>query len=204
MHLRTLASTLTALTLSLLVGLTVTSSPEAAASARDRADTVVNVLPLSADTIRTAMPYVREQGVLATLDVEAARRALSPAEVQAVERAVQSSNDLGGEPQDLHALRRPKRVSGRHGYIESHWYGVKIHADSYLVSKIVNGTATAATIAAGIGVVLGETGVGTIAAEVVAAALALISTVGGLCQADSGAANYYWLLTGGIVCNPFA
>lgn len=98
-----------------------------------------------------------------------------------------------------------KVVSGEHGYIEAHWWGLKIHVDSYLKGKIQSGAATGSAIAAGIGLASSETGVGGVAGGVVSAALAGAAGIIGVCSEEDGGVTFYEPITGGApVCNPLA
>lgn len=98
----------------------------------------------------------------------------------------------------------PPVVSGEHGYIKAHWYGLEIKLDSYLVGKVIGGTTTAAGIATAIGLATAVTGVGGVAGSVVAAALSLASGMISLCQDESGSVTYYVTTFGWHGCNPFA
>jgi hypothetical protein len=88
------------------------------------------------------------------------------------------------------------RWRGSHGYVESHWYGWKIHVDAYLANKIIGGTWTVAGVSAALGV-----------DAPVAAAIGAAAGVMQLCQDKHNAITFYYIgafPTGGFACNPFS
>ncbi|MGP9605049.1 MULTISPECIES: hypothetical protein [unclassified Brachybacterium] len=165
-------------------------------------------LSLTDEQIAAANKFVTQAGQRYELDEAAATRELGAATTGEVRTAVEAWNEqVGGGSTD--GAIRPQAggktmYTGPHGSISAHWYGLKIHFDSYLAGKVTAGTATASVIAGGIGLATSGTGVGGIAGGVVASALAAASGVIGMCQEEDGSVTWYWLLNGLGACNPFA
>lgn len=208
--------TTSALAAVVLTGTAILASPAVASEqdatpgpANTNSSTSVTVDGLESDTIEKADKYVKSSGGSLSFDSKTAS-SLSQAEKNQVQKAVdewngnvrsqESSSKSGG----LDA-QKGSRVSGKHGYIEGHWWGLKIHVDSYLAGKISGGAATGAFIAGSIGLATAETGVGGVAGSVVAVALSGASAAVGLCAAEDGSVTFYEAISGGApVCNPLA
>ena len=95
-----------------------------------------------------------------------------------------------------------KRWKGQHGYIENHWYGWKLHLDSYMVSKLT-GALSGSTALALLVQAVGATGP---AFPIVVAESAFIIAEIQVCKSEKGDVNVY--LVGvppeyAVACNPF-
>lgn len=92
------------------------------------------------------------------------------------------------------------RWTGKHGYIETHWYGLKVKLDSYLTGKVIAGLG----LGSGVSWLEAELGGGRYAGAV-AAALAVAAASVYLCQHSNGNTYLYFInlpvYTWG--CNPF-
>lgn len=209
-------SSATALTIGILAlgglaAIPANASPTegAAASASHSAQTVNG---LSQSTIDKADQFVHRSGRTYSFDAANARSVLSSSETSQVQSAVDDWNTNIQANQNSTQARTgetrgaPDLVKGEHGYVKAHWWGLEIHVDNWLASKIQNGTATGSAIAAGVGLASSETGVGGVAGGIVSAALAASAGVQGLCRDDKGEATYYAPIspTPTIVCNPLA
>ncbi|HEX7351637.1 hypothetical protein [Brachybacterium sp.] len=165
-------------------------------------------LDLTDEQIAAADKFVTQTGQRYELDEAAATREIGAAATDEVRAAVDAWNESVGAGSTNGAIRPQAggktMYTGPHGSISAHWYGLKIHFDSYLAGKVTAGTATASAIAGGIGLATSETGVGGIAGGAVATALAAASGIIGLCQEADGSVTWYWLLNGVGACNPFA
>lgn len=201
-----------------LTAATLAGSPAVAAQTSIR-ETVAEhgqtrtVTNLDERTIAEADEFVSAKGGTLTFD-ESRASSLSAGEKKQVQAAVDEWNqNLKAEDQGAQAQAEKKQidaqkatvVKGKHGYIEAHWWGLKIHVDAYLKGKIQSGAATAAAIAAGIGLTSSSTGVGGVAGGIVSAALAGAAGIIGVCSEEDGDVTFYQAATGGApVCNPLA
>jgi hypothetical protein len=94
-----------------------------------------------------------------------------------------------------------KTWHGSHGFIETHWYGIEVGLDAYLVSKVSSGAFLGSGIA-GLAALLG----GGPYAGAIAAVLAILGAEVQFCQHSSGWSYLYWLgsiVPGAFICNPF-
>lgn len=116
----------------------------------------------------------------------------------AADKLIMMSNGAAVPVADV--VQPAKKYSGRHGYIESHWYGWKIHMDGYLANKVIGGTWVAAGAALAASEFGGAPAIFGIALGTAAGALQV-------CQSSGGSLNVYFLhaiVYNGFVCNPFA
>ena len=172
------------------------------------------VADLTTEEIKSADAFVTRSGDRYSFDKESAEAVLDPHVVAETERAINSwntnvstnSDSKSSQADDGIVLQRGDTiVTGPQGSVTSFWWGLKIQMDSYLAGKVAGGTATAAGIAAAIGLASSTTGVGGIAGAAVSTALGMAGGMLQLCRAADGSLTYYFTpVPPGGACNPFA
>lgn len=192
------------------------ATPEIQASKTSNSSNAYTVADLDEATIKTADKFIKKSGTSVSFDESAASDTLSADQMTKVKSAVSLWNSnvastsmkstSATDTSTIAASAGGNVVSGAHGYVSAHWWGLEIHLDSYLAGKVIAGTATGAGIAALVGLATAETAVGGVAGAVVAAALGVASGATALCQDVNGAVTYYVTPVNPTnpVCNPFA